>query len=90
MVSLEFFIDIILPAGLRNEYQEYILEGKVGRYVGLITFLHSCVDCLEIWQPQAPGTLRACARVELFLDVSSLAVLPTNTTHFSVLFVQEC
>jgi hypothetical protein len=23
------------------------------------TFITSCVDCLEIWVPQPPGTLRA-------------------------------
>jgi len=22
----------------------------------------SCADCLEIWEPQPPGTLRACPR----------------------------
>jgi len=42
------FIDIILPAALwpevdsacnRNEYQEYFVGGKVGRCVGLTTFI---------------------------------------------------
>jgi len=33
--------------------------GKGGRCVGL-TLPHSCADCLEIWEPQPPGTLRAC------------------------------
>jgi hypothetical protein len=28
--------------------------------VGLTTLPHSCVDCLEIWEPQPSGTLRAC------------------------------
>jgi hypothetical protein len=43
MVSLKFFIDVIFPgAGIdsasnRNEYQEYSLGGKSGRYVGLKT-----------------------------------------------------
>ena len=44
----------------RNEYQEYFLGGKGGRCVGLTIFPHSCADCLEIWEPQTPGTLRAC------------------------------
>jgi len=44
----------------RNEYQEYFLGGKDGRCVGLTTLPHSCADCLEIWEPQPPGTLRAC------------------------------
>ena len=34
--------------------------GKGGRCIGLTTLLPSCVDCLEIWEPQPPGTLRAC------------------------------
>ena len=62
MVSLEFFIDIILLAALwpwgchfnRNEYHEYFLGGKGGRRVGLTTFLPSCANCLEIWEPQPP------------------------------------
>jgi hypothetical protein len=68
-VSLEFLIDIILPADYgpgvdsasnRNEYQEYFLGGKGGRFVGLTTLPPSCGDCREIWEPQPPGTLRAC------------------------------
>ena len=69
MVSLEFFIDIILPAALygpgvdsasnRNDYQEYFLGGKGGRCVGLTTLPSSCADCLEIWENQPPGTLWA-------------------------------
>ena len=34
--------------------------GKGGRYVGLTTLPPSCADCFEIWEPQPPGTLRAC------------------------------
>jgi hypothetical protein len=44
----------------RNEYQEYFLGGKGGRYVALTTLPPSCVHCLEIWELQPPGTLRAC------------------------------
>ena len=47
-------------ASNRNEYQEYFLEGTGGRYVGLTDLPPSCADCLEIWEPQIPGTLRAC------------------------------
>jgi hypothetical protein len=32
--------------------------GKGGRCVGLTTLPPSCADCLEIWEPQRPGTLR--------------------------------
>jgi hypothetical protein len=31
-----------------------------GRCVGLTTLLPSCDDCLEIWEPQPPRSLRAC------------------------------
>jgi len=34
--------------------------GKGGRCLGLTTLPPSCADCLEIWEPQPPGTLRAC------------------------------
>ena len=47
-------------ASNRNEYQVYFLGGKGGRCVGLTTLPPSCVDCLEIREPQPPGTLRAC------------------------------
>jgi hypothetical protein len=47
-------------ASNRNEYQEYFLGRKGGRCVGLTTLPPSCADCLEIWEPQPPGTLRAC------------------------------
>jgi len=36
------------------------LEGRGGRCAGLTTLPPSCADCLEIWEPQYPGTLRAC------------------------------
>jgi len=42
----------------RYEYQEYFLECKGGRCLGLTT-LHLHVPT-EIWEPQPPGTLRAC------------------------------
>ena len=44
----------------RNEYQEYLLGSKGGRCVGLKTLQPSCADCLEIWEPQPPGTIRTC------------------------------
>jgi hypothetical protein len=43
-----------------NEYQEYFLGGKRGRCVWLTTLSPSCADCLQIWEPQPPGTQRAC------------------------------
>ena len=34
--------------------------GKDGRCVGLTSLPPSCVECLDIWEPQPLGTLRAC------------------------------
>jgi hypothetical protein len=39
-----------------NEYQECLM---VYKGVVLTTFPHSCADCLESWEPQPCGTLRA-------------------------------
>jgi hypothetical protein len=44
-----------------TEMSIYILGGgKGGRCVGLTTLPSSCADCLEIWEPQPPGTLWVC------------------------------
>ena len=43
----------------RNEYEEYFLGGKGGRFVGL-TLPPSCADCLEIRESHTLGTLRVC------------------------------
>ena len=43
-------------------------EGKGGRCVGLTNVPPSCVDCLEIWEPQPPGTrwsVQACNGIAL-------------------------
>jgi hypothetical protein len=49
-------------ASNRNEDQKCFLGvgGKDGLYVGLTNLPPSCADCLEIWEPQRPGNLRAC------------------------------
>ena len=43
----------------RNEYQEYSLGSKGGRWIGLTTLILSCGHYLEIWELQPPGSLRA-------------------------------
>jgi len=47
-------------ASNRNEYQEYFLGGEGGWCTGLTTLPPLCAKCLEIWEPQPHGTLRAC------------------------------
>jgi hypothetical protein len=66
MMSLEFFIDIILPAlGLTQPLTEMstgMFPGvKGGRGVRLTTLPRSCANGLEIWEPQHLGTLRPCS-----------------------------
>jgi hypothetical protein len=39
--------------------------GKGGRCVGLTTLPPSYADCLEIWEPQPYGTLKACKGIAL-------------------------
>ena len=40
---------------------------KGGRCVGLTTLPPSCADCHEIWEPEPPGSLRACTGIDLHL-----------------------
>jgi hypothetical protein len=67
MVLLEFFIGIILltAASDGNEYQEYSLWGRGGWCIGLTSLKPSCANCLEIWAPQSPVTLRPCTEIVL-------------------------
>ena len=44
----------------------YFLWGRGGQCSGLTTLPHSYADCLEIWNPQLPGTLRV--RPALYRD----------------------
>jgi hypothetical protein len=36
--------------------------GKDGRCIGLTTLPPSCADCLEVWEPQPPGTPSGLSR----------------------------
>jgi hypothetical protein len=56
-------------ASSRKKYREYFLGGKCGRCVWLTTLPPSCADCLEIWEPQPPGTLRVCPGIALPLPI---------------------
>jgi hypothetical protein len=69
-------------ASNRNYYQEYFLGGKGGRCIGLTALPPSCADCLEIWEPQPPGTLWACPG--LYWDCFTFTVL--TVLIFPVIF----
>jgi len=71
MVSMEIFVDLILPGALvhwgdsasnRNWYQVYFLGGKDGRDVGLTTVSLLHADCLKIWEQnllESPGPVQS-------------------------------
>jgi len=48
--------------------------GKGARCVGLTT-LPASAECLEIWEPQPPGTLRTCTGIALLLLLLLLLLL---------------
>jgi hypothetical protein len=58
--QLKLLLLMCLTIFSNSNLQEYFLESKDGRCVGLTTLPPSCADCLEIREPQPPGTLRAC------------------------------
>jgi hypothetical protein len=72
----------------RNEYQEYFLGGKGGWCVGLTTLPPSCADCLKIWEPQPPRTLRAvqtCNGIALPFTFTKLFAVQIHVFNVSFL-----
>jgi hypothetical protein len=59
--------------------------GKGGRWVGLTTLPPSRIYCLEIWEPQPPGTLWACPG----LQWDCFSFLYTTTTMTTKIKMQQ-
>jgi len=92
MVSLEFFIEIILPAAqwiwgstplITDTSTRIICGGKGGQVVGLTTLPPSCADCLEIWEPRPPGTLSARPGIAFLQSLSPRH--SSSVLYFSIL-----
>jgi len=62
--------------------------GKGGRCVGLTTLPPSCAECLEIWEPQPPGTLRACNWIAL-VQPKTLKWSNITTTGMKNIFLRS-
>jgi len=52
--------------------------GEKGRCVRFTILPPSCADRLEIWEPQPPGTVRACPG--LYWDCFIFIIIPKVTT----------
>ena len=61
--------------------------GKGGWCLGLTTLSPTCADCLEIWEPQPPGTLTVCPG--LYRDCFTLLSL-VILLHCMILLVLCC
>jgi hypothetical protein len=59
--------------------------GKGGRCVGLTTLPPLCADWLEIWEPQPPGTLRACPGLQWDYFALTFLIRPTQFFPFPVI-----
>jgi len=65
------------------EYQENLLGGRRGRWVGLTTLPPSCADCLEIWKPQPPGAIRACPSLAITFCTIPCYINATHDPQYS-------
>ena len=63
--------------------------GKGGRCVGLATVPPKCAYCLEIWEPQPPGTLRNGVSSSLFAAWLSFRRFSGNSEFLCTLPVQN-
>jgi len=80
MGSMEFFINI--PSGRSVALGS--TQPQKQKCVGLTVLPPLCADCLQIWEPQTPGTLRTCPGIALHLLQPvlihrSLPLTSTNT-----------
>jgi hypothetical protein len=60
----------VISASDRNEYQDYFMGGKGGRFIGLTSIPPSYAYCVEIWEPltsEPSGPLHACRRIDIVL-----------------------
>jgi hypothetical protein len=62
--------------GSTQPLTEMSTRGKGGRCIGL-TLPPSCAECLEICEPQPPGTLKACPG--LLWDCFTLTIVATES-----------
>jgi hypothetical protein len=77
-LSSEYCSPVIDSASNRNDHRENFLECKGGRCLRLTTLPHSCVDCLEVWEPQTSGTLRTCPG--LYRDCFNFTIYPQTSS----------
>jgi len=61
------------PTEMRTRYISWRVK-----CVGLTTLPPSCANCLEIWEPQPPGTLRSCPG----LSWDCFCYVCVNSVHF--------
>jgi len=96
MVSLEFFIDINLPAyydpridsaSNRNEYQAYFLGDTGGRFLRLKTLPPSFTDCLAICNPSTSWNPQGLSRP--VMGLLYLLLLSKQVIYFLILFANK-
>jgi hypothetical protein len=65
-----FSVPLLLQEEANVDHTEHTLSLKKSILcTGLTTLPPSCANCREIWEPQPPGTLRACNGIALPLPL---------------------